>query len=154
MRPGTRRVVIAMIAQDIIDSLKFEEGFSAHYYRDILGHASIGYGRCIADGVGLGITKNEAEILLRNDVARTVKELRNNFRWFRNAPEPQQNVLIEVCFQLGLPTFKKFKRMLHALEREDYKRAAEELLDSRYAQQCPGRVGRYAERLDGYKAFR
>ena len=44
-----------MIAQDIIDSLKFEEGFSAHVYRDILGHASIGYGRCIEDGIGLGL---------------------------------------------------------------------------------------------------
>ncbi|MBT5570005.1 MAG: hypothetical protein HOJ90_02185 [Alphaproteobacteria bacterium] len=49
-------------------------------------------------------------------------------------------MLIELCFQLGLPTLRKFTNMLAGLWAGDNDRAAAELLDSRYARQVPARA--------------
>lgn len=139
--------VIVLPIDKIVDSLKREEGFRAYVYADHLGYHTIGYGRCVQEGQGLGITEEEAEILLRSDVGRTVEEVRANFNWFNEAPTKIQSVIIEVAFQLGLPRLRQFRKMLEALSHSDYKRAAEELVDSLYYRQCPQRVTRYAERL-------
>lgn len=139
--------MIVLPINKILDSLKLEEGFRSYVYKDHLGHDTIGYGRLVTEGHG--ITRAEAELLLRNDVARTIKEVRRNFDWFHDAPASIQSVVIEVAFQLGLPRLKTFKNMLNFLSLHDYECAAAELIDSKYCRQCPSRVHRYAERLRG-----
>jgi len=139
--------VIVLPINKILTSLKREEGFRSHVYKDHLGHDTIGFGKLVSEGHG--ITEAEAEMLLRNDVARTIKEVRRNFGWFRDAPASIQSVVIEVAYQLGLPRLQKFHKMLNALSTGDYDRAANEIIDSRYYRQCRGRVTRYAERLRG-----
>ena len=139
--------VIVLPINKVLTSLKLEEGFRPHVYKDHLGHDTIGYGRLVTEGHG--ITRAEAEMLLRNDVARTIKEVRRSFPWFTNAPSSVKAVVIEVAFQLGLPRLKTFKKMLNFLSVQDYECAAAELIDSKYYRQCPARVDRYAERLRG-----
>ena len=130
----------------IVAELKIEEGFRSHGYRDSEGNLSLGYGRCIEPGVGLGLTEDEALDLLENDVYRSVKECRR-WHWFDTLKPVHQSVLVQLSFQLGLPSLSGFIKMLAALEKGDMHMAAAELLDSKFARQVPARAERLAQKL-------
>ena len=133
---------------EIAEALKFEEGFSAHCYICTAGAHTVGYGRNIdADG-GIGISEDEADYLLRNDIERTIEECKQ-WDWFDDLDPNRQSVMVQLCFQLGRPRLSNFKRMLSALADQDYEAAAIELLDSRFASQVPARANRLADRLRG-----
>ena len=134
--------------EGIIENLKVEEGFRARVYRCSAGHLTVGYGRNV-DKSGLGISEDEAEYLLKNDVVRTINEVRQRWPWFDDLNKAEHEVLVELCFQLGAPRLSGFKRMLAALEAGD-NAAAAELLDSKFARQVPARAARLAQRLLDY----
>lgn len=131
-----------------IETLKAElardEGLRFHAYKDSEGYWSIGYGRLIDGRLGGGISLDEAKYLLHNDVTRTLMELDNAFPWWRGLKEPARRALANQAFNLGLPRLTGFKNMLAALEAHDYARAAEEALDSEWADQVKGRADRIA----------
>ena len=134
---------------EILNSLKIEEGFRGRAYRCSAGHLTIGYGRNI-DESGLGVTEQEASYLLKNDVVRTVEELQRRYMWFDSIPKKQREVLVELCFQLGLSRLSQFKKMLQNFEEGNYYAAADELLDSKFArEQVPARADRLANKLRG-----
>ena len=54
--------------------LKRHEGVKTHAYEDHLGLTTIGVGRCLAEG-SLGLSEEEIDFLLDNDVSRCRKEL-------------------------------------------------------------------------------
>tara|TARA_R110000823_G_scaffold4918_13_gene19667 strand:- start:3449 stop:3862 length:414 start_codon:yes stop_codon:yes gene_type:complete len=137
-----------MILASIVDSLKFEEGYRAHAYHDHLGVLTIGYGRNI-DASGLGISKEEARILLENDVRRTEIEVEVALPWSVTLQTAQRETLIELSFQMGTPRLLGFKKMLAALKAGDNETAAAELMDSKYASQTPDRAARYSEKIAG-----
>ena len=131
---------------EIAEALKREEGFSAHAYLCSENRLTIGYGRNVDELGGIGISPDEADLLLRNDIDRTIAEC-EQWEWFGDLQPAQQSVLIQLCFQLGYPRLIKFKRMLAALAEQDYDTAADELLDSRFAEQVPRRANRLAEQM-------
>ena len=131
----------------VTGSLREEEGWSSTIYKCSENKMTLGYGRNVDPDGGIGITREEGEFMLANDVRRTVQELENAFPQLGDLDQPRTAVLIELCFQLGLPTLRKFSNMLAGLWAGDNDRAADELLDSRYARQVPARARRYAERL-------
>ena len=131
----------------VTESLREEEGWSSTIYKCSENKMSLGYGRNVDPDGGIGISREEGEFMLANDVRRTIAELENAFPMFGDLDQPRTAVLIELCFQLGLPTLRKFTNMLAGLWAGDNDRAADELLDSRYARQVPARARRYAERL-------
>ena len=135
---------------EIADALKFEEGYRAHCYICTAGAHTVGYGRNIdADG-GVGISEDEADYLLENDIKRTIKECQR-WGWFDDLDPSKQSVIVQLCFQLGWPRLSGFNRMLTALAKQppDYETAADELLDSKFALQVPQRANRLSEQLRG-----
>jgi len=58
-------------------------------------------------------------------------------------------VVVQLCFQLGRPRLSQFKLMLAALSQQppDLIAAANELLDSQFANQVPARAARLAEQM-------
>ena len=133
---------------EIADALKFEEGYRAHCYICTAGAHTVGYGRNIdADG-GVGISEDEADYLLENDIKRTIKECQR-WGWFDELDPSKQSVVVQLCFQLGWPRLSNFNRMLTALSKQDYETAAAELLDSRFAEQVPQRANRLADQMRG-----
>ena len=139
------------LIDEITASLMIEEGFRAHVYQDTASPPrwTIGFGRNVdREGGGLGITEEEAEVMLRNDIDRSVQECANWY-WFDRQPDRVKRVLIELCFQLGYPALSGFNRMLSALSADNYETAADELLDSKFAVQVPHRAKRLADRLRG-----
>ena len=108
----------------------------------------MGYGRNIDEAGGIGISEDEADYLLRNDIDRTITECQQ-WAWFDDLDPARQSIMVQLCFQLGRPRLSQFKRMLAALSQQppDLIAAANELLDSRFAQQVPARAARLAEKM-------
>lgn len=128
---------------NIIDMLIRHEGIELKPYRCPAGKLTIGVGRNIED---VGITRGEAVDLLRNDIARVEKELMQ-FHWYSNLNKVRRNAMIDMCFNLGISRFKKFEKMLAALEFHNYGLAAKEMLDSRWAEQVGDRAQELAEMI-------
>ena len=130
----------------IVESLKAEEGYMATCYFCTAGAHTVGYGRNISEG-GIGISEEEAEYLLKNDVNRTIDEVRQRWPWFDDCDKAAREVMVELCFQLGAPRLSGFVKCLAALEAGDNDIAADELLDSKFAKQVPARAARLHKRL-------
>ncbi len=118
------------------------EGLKLTPYRCPAGKLTIGCGRNLDDN---GISEQEAMYLFYNDLARTHDDLRSNLPVYSQLSSPRQMALIDMCFNLGLPGFLSFKKMLAALERGDYQQAAAEMLDSGWARQVGQRAMDLAE---------
>ena len=69
---------------------------------------TIGFGRNREDN---GITQEEAEIMLLNDLKMVEEEL-NGHVWYDGLSETRQAVLQNMSFNIGFPTLKKFSNFL------------------------------------------
>jgi len=138
-----------MISANLIDSIKIGEGFSATAYRCPTGRLTIGYGRCVdPDEPGTGITEEEAEMLLENDLVRFEAMTRDVLRdTWHVLDQVRREALIEMCFNMGPANLAKFKMMIASLAEEDFEGAAQEALSSRWAAQVGKRADRIAERI-------
>lgn len=116
------------------------EGLRLKPYRDTKGKLTIGVGRNLDD---VGITREEALLLLNNDLARVRREVERAFPWFSSLNPVRKNVVLNMVFNLGLPRFRGFTKTIAAIEAKDWENAAREMLESRWAQQ----VGRRAHEL-------
>ena len=101
-------------------------------YRCSAGKLTIGVGRNIED---IGLSNDEIEYLLNNDINRVTAELSSNFEWFRGLSEQRKCAMIDMCFNIGISRLKGFKKMLAAMEAGDYEKAASEAKDSRWYNQ-------------------
>jgi lysozyme len=122
------------------DQLIDHEGLELKPYRCTAEKLTIGVGRNIEDR---GITEDEARYLLKNDIKIVEDELLEKKPVVAGLDAVRQRVLVDMGFNLGIPTLLKFQNMWSAIEEEDFERAADEAMDSRWAKQ----VGRRAERL-------
>lgn len=136
-----------MNADSLAQQLLVDEGFVPHAYQDSLGFWTIGVGRLIDQRKGGGITRDEAMFLLRNDIKRHWSELVTALPWVEAAPEAVQEVLANMCFNLGLSGLLGFRQTLAHLEAGRWAEAADEMLQSRWAAQVGARAGRLAARL-------
>lgn len=141
-----------MTEQEIAKSLIEEgEGIRLLVYDDatgkevkagdtLVGHPSIGYGRNLA---ARGISQDEANELLRRDLYIATKAAKGfaGHSWHFQSPA-QRAVLIDMAHQLGAAGLSKFKKMQAAFFAQNYDRAADEMLDSRWARQTPNRAER------------
>lgn len=149
-----------MDISEMISRLSFHEGLRLQPYRCSRGKLTIGIGRNIDDNpftaeekkaVGdwrHGITKEMAYMLCRNDIARCKEECQKGIPFFDNLDIERQYALIDLCFNMGIKALKKFKKMLEALGCGNYDRAADELLNSKYATQVGVRAKRIAKLID------
>jgi lysozyme len=126
--------------------VKTAEGFRSQLYRDSEGYLTIGYGRLLEPSKGGGISKDEAEYLLSNDLRRAEREAESLEPYLELAPA-RQAVLAEMVFNMGLGEVKAFKRMLSALVQQDFALAAFEMQSSRWAGQVGVRAVQLAEQM-------
>lgn len=129
----------------LLKSIRAHEGTKLKAYLDSEGVWTIGTGKNLQE---LTITDEQAKVWLLDDVATAIRELDRAFHGWRNHSEARQNVLIELCFQLGAPRLAEFKKMWRCLALQDYAGAALELLASKYAGQVPKRAHALAKRLE------
>jgi lysozyme len=121
----------------LLARLRVHEGLKLKPYKDSVGKTSIGIGRNLDD---VGITPSEAEALCLNDIDRCCHDLDQFMPWWRNLDEIRQQVLAEMCFNIGVTRLLGFKKMLAALQEGDFPRAADEMRNSLWSQQVKGRA--------------
>jgi len=124
---------------ELIGMLKRHEGVRSKVYMCSAGYETIGVGRNIAES-GLGLSEDEIEYLLANDIKRVREELEDNYFWFRALNEARQDAMIDICFNLGLTRLRGFVKALEAMSREQFDIAADEFMDSRWAEQVGNRA--------------
>lgn len=124
--------------------IKKHEGLVLFPYLCTSKKITIGYGRNLQDG---GITPQEAELLLNNDLKNTVNEIVSEFTWFEGLNDDRQSVVINMVFNLGMPRFKGFKKLIEALEERDFDTAYEEMLNSKWAAQVGDRAIELADAM-------
>lgn len=121
------------------EMIRRHEGESLKPYRCSEGKLTIGVGRNLDD---VGISKEESDMLFSADLQDAIIEARS-FSFFKDLSDVRKSVIVDMIFNLGLPRFSKFKKMLKAIETGDYNAAAFEMLNSKWANQ----VGYRAEEL-------
>lgn len=120
-----------------LEELKKEEGFSNKIYKCPAGKNTIGFGRNLDD---VGITKEEAEYLLKNDIMKCDRELSELIPFYDKLNPARQYVILSMCFNLGFSGLLKFKKMLKAVREKDFTKASIEMLDSKWAHQVKSRA--------------
>ena len=124
----------------IIEMLRTHEGVETHAYKCTAEKTTIGVGRNIDPSGGIGLSHDEIDYLLANDVKRVTVELIRAFPWYSELDEVRKAAMIDMCFNMGLPRLSKFKKSLAAMGNGDYDLAAMEFLDSNWAKQVGGRA--------------
>jgi len=142
------------IQNNIINILAKEEGCRLYIYDDatgkrinsgdtVIGTPTIGYGT-------VNITQEDARMLLENRVKRIIDvDLLHFPKHLAHMSEVQIMVLVCMIYQLGLAGVKGFRKMLRAIEQEDFAEASKQMLDSVWHTQTPGRCERMAELMGG-----
>ena len=133
---------------DKIELIKKHEGLRLKPYRCTANKQTIGYGRNIEDN---GISKEEATIMLCNDIRESEDALASKISNWEELSEVRKAVLINMVFNLGWPRLSKFKRALAAVEGGDFKRASAEMLDSRWARQVGNRAIELSDMMNANK---
>lgn len=134
-----------MNTQKLTEELRRDEGFRKTVYLDSEGIETIGVGRNLRDR---GLSEDEINLLLRNDIETAILDAIDVLPCsFHSLTDARQRVLVNMCFNLGRPRLRKFKKMLAAVEREDYETAAAEMLNSKWARQVGPRAVRLADMM-------
>jgi lysozyme len=130
----------------LMEDLELDEDVRLKPYRDSVGKLTIGVGRNLDD---MGISPDEAQMLLEHDITKVERDLDRNVPWWRQMTEPRQRALLNMCFNLGWPKLAGFKQTLGYLEAGQYAEAATACLDSLWARQVGARAERIATLFRG-----
>ena len=131
---------------ELLDAVKLSEGFRDKVYKCTEGVDTIGYGFAIKD---LVMDEDIAEMILRRKLDALIDRVNKRFPFVEEMPQAGQDVIYEMCYQLGVSGVSKFKKTLVYLENKEYIMAASEMLDSKWHRQTPNRSQRLSDIIRG-----
>ena len=128
----------------LIDSIKEHEGYVGIVYKDSLGIDTIGYGFAIKD---LELDEDICEIILERKLHALEDSINLKFSWYKYMPQEIKDVVMEMCYQLGVTGVSKFKKTIAYLQNKQWEEASVEMLDSLWARQTPNRAKELSNRV-------
>jgi lysozyme len=128
----------------LIEQLKIHEGFRSNVYTCSGGKKTVGYGRNLQD---IGISEEEAEMLLKNDIYEATNQLLNAFPFMATFSDVRISAMINFTFNVGIGTVRKFSNTIEYLKNEDWEAAADEMMDSKWAEQVGNRAIQITEQI-------
>ena len=128
----------------LIDSIKEHEGYVPTVYKDSLGIDTIGYGFAIKD---LFLNQDICDTILERKLKDLKDKIDSKFDWYKYMPPEIQDIVVEMCYQMGVYGFSRFKKTIAYLQDKKFKEASVEMLDSRWAEQTPNRAKELSERV-------
>lgn len=131
-----------MNTREILSELKRDEGIRLKPYRDSVGKMTIGVGRNLTD---VGLSMDEAEIMLMNDVDRTIEDLDRALPWWRTLDEVRQRVLVNMGFNMGVAEIARWRNWHALIQSGQYDAAADAMLRTLWARQVGPRATRLAD---------
>jgi len=114
-------------------------------YKCSEGIQTLGYGRNVQEN---GITDATALQMLDEDIAHSERDLDHLFPVWRELTPLRQMVLLNMVFNMGRKRLAGFKKMWAAVQAGNYKKAAAEMLDSKWAAQVGPRAAELAEWME------
>ena len=126
------------------ESIKQHEGYVGVVYKDSLGIDTIGYGFAIKD---LELDEDICDIILERKLKNLHDIIKIKFKWYQYMPQEIKNVVMEMCYQLGVGGFSKFKKTIAYLQNKQFHDASVEMLDSLWAKQTPNRAKELSNRV-------
>tara|TARA_R100001594_G_scaffold77439_1_gene112058 strand:- start:115 stop:519 length:405 start_codon:yes stop_codon:yes gene_type:complete len=133
---------------DLKERIKKHEGYVGMVYDDSLGIPTIGYGFAIKD---LELDEDICDEILARKLKDLDARIKNKFSWFKYMPPEIKDVVMEMCYQLGVGGFSKFKKTISYLQNKQFQDASVEMLDSLWAKQTPNRAEALSEIVKGVK---
>lgn len=130
-----------MNQEKLAAQLHVDEARRARPYLDTEGNWTAGVGRNLSERP---FSDDEIDLMLRNDIRAVERELDRVLPWWRQMSEARQNVLANMCFNLGISRLLKFVRALDFMRANRFDAAAQEMLDSKWARQVGARATRLA----------
>lgn len=127
--------------------LAVEEGDRLAAYLDTKRILTIGRGHnCIArpvDGVtkaGDRITPEQDQQLFQADVQDACAQLDARMPWWKTLDDDRQNVMLDLCFNMGIETLSSFHNTLKAIIEGRWDDAAVGMAQSRWAREVGSRA--------------
>ena len=130
----------------LVEMIKRHEGVKSKVYLCSAGYETIGVGRNISES-GRGLSEDEIDYLLENDIERVKQELQDTYFWCSGLNEARRDAMVDICFNLGLTKLRGFTNALTAMSREQFDVAADEFMDSKWAKQVGMRAIRVTEMI-------
>jgi len=130
----------------LVEMIKRHEGVKSKVYLCTAGFETIGVGRNISES-GLGLSPDEIDYLLHNDLERCHQELQDAYYWYGGLNKARRDAMVDMCFNLGITRLRGFVNALEAMSREQFDIAADEFMDSRWAKQVGNRAVEVTEMI-------
>lgn len=130
--------------KDIYEQLRRDEGVRPEMYVDSEGWLTIGVGHNLR---ARPLSDRAITVLLEDDVEATRGDLMAAHPWAGRLSAARFGVLLNMAFNLGVEGLGGFKKMLVAVQNERWEDAAQEILDSKYAEQVKDRAKRLAKQM-------
>ena len=131
----------------LIKMLKVHEGVETYAYKCSENKTTIGVGRNVDKNGGLGLSDDEVDYLLQNDINRVILELNSEYDWFSDLDDIRQDAMIDISFNLGQTRLRAFKNALAAMSEGDWDEAADQFMDSRWSEQVGIRAKNLTEMI-------
>ena len=122
----------------LIERILENEGFKSKPYQCSEGVWTMGHGITY-------LTEEESKRIVADRIAEKHLGLGSTLDWYDDLPPGVQGVVLEMTFQMGTSGMLKFKKMIKAMADKEWAKAADEMKDSRWYRQTPGRCERLAD---------
>lgn len=132
----------------IAQLLEQHEGRKACAYQDSLGYWTIGVGHLVDSRKNAGLPDPIIDAMLEYDIQEKADQLTSALPWVVSLDEVRHAVLLDMCFNLGIAGLLGFQHFLAAVKSGDYKTAAQQMLQSKWATQVKTRATRLSTMMD------
>ena len=133
--------------QEIENELRDDEGYEPCVYKDHLGFYTIGIGFLVDVRKGGGLRPEEISFILKNRIGLIAARLDKEIYWWRELSPSRQRVLLNMAYQMGVDGLLGFKNTLAMVKAGDFSKAADGMLQSKWATQTPKRAKRLSDRM-------
>lgn len=124
--------------KELVERICENEGFRSKAYQCTEGVWTFGHGITY-------LTEEESKRIVADRIAEKHLGLGSTLDWYDDLPSEVQGVVLEMTFQMGTSGMLKFKKMIKAMADKEWAKAADEMKDSRWYRQTPGRCERLAD---------
>jgi len=128
----------------VVNAVARSEGFRKYVYKDSEGYWTVGHGILVDSRRGGGITRQESRLIMSNRLINFHLRMNRVWPWTKSLSERRQEALVRMGYNLGFKGLRGFKKMLRAMRTGNFKLAADEALDSKWAKQVGSRANRIA----------
>lgn len=127
------------VAAQACELLELHEGRRTKPYKDTVGKWTIGIGFNLDD---IGLLDDEMDVILRMRLGKLWLQLEKRLPGFLTLDVVRQLVLLDMAYNLGMDGLLKFRNTLALVQKKDYEKAADEMLNSKWARQVGSRARR------------